>query len=333
MRFLVTGTAGFIGFHVAKRLVGGEHAVVGVDGITPYYDRMLKRARHLELGRFANFTAHELMLEDARQLTSLVREANADIVIHLAAQPGVRYAAENPRSYVESNIVGTFNLLDALRTHSCRHLLLASTSSVYGAGARQPFEEHQSTDRPLSLYAATKKAAEAITYSYSDLLGLPTTVMRLFTVYGPWGRPDMALFKFTRNIIDGTPIDVHGAGRMTRDFTYVDDVVEAICRLSELAPHSETRDGDGMPTASAAPFRVVNIGSGRPIGLEEFIATIETAVGRKAQRRDLPIQPGEMPATWACTALLEQLTGFRPATPIDEGVRAFVAWYRDYYRV
>jgi len=255
-------------------------------------------------------------------------------VIHLAAQAGVRYAAENPRSYVDSNIVGTFNLLDALRLHPCRHLLLASTSSVYGASARQPFEENDSTDCPLSLYAATKKAVEIIAYSYSDLLGLPTTVMRLFTVYGPWGRPDMALFKFTKSIIEGMPIEVYGAGKMTRDFTHVEDVVEAVCRLVDRAPQGDHHRQNGTGTAApAAPLRVVNIGSNRPVGLEDFIATIESAVGRKAMRRDLPVQPGEMPATWASTVLLEQLTGFRPATPLNEGVRDFVAWYRQYYGV
>jgi UDP-glucuronate 4-epimerase len=324
MRVLVTGSAGFIGFHVAKRLVGDGHVVIGVDGITPYYDQRLKRARHAELAGSANFAAREMMLEDAPQLASLVREADADVVIHLAAQAGVRYSAENPRSYIDSNVVGTFNLLDALRAHPCRHLVIASTSSVYGADAPQPFEEQQSTDRPLSLYAATKKSAEVIAYNYSDLFALPTTVVRLFTVYGPWGRPDMALFKFTRSIIEGTPIEVYGAGKMTRDFTYVDDVVEAVCRLLERAPASVEK---------APPFRTVNIGSSRPIGLEDFIATIEATVGRKALRRDLPMQPGEMPATWASIEELGRLTGFRPSTPLEQGVRAFVAWYRAYYGV
>jgi UDP-glucuronate 4-epimerase len=267
------------------------------------------------------------MLEDAEGLAECVRTTAADVVIHLAAQPGVRYSAENPRAYVDSNIVGTFNLLDALRAHPCRHLLLASTSSVYGANPQQPFEEGHSTDRPVSLYAATKKATEALAYSHAHLSGLPITVMRFFTVYGPWGRPDMALFKFTRNILAGDPIEVYGAGKMTRDFTYVADVVEAICRLASHAPVAES------VAAASAPYRVINIGSSNPIGLEDFIATIEKTVGRSAIRRDLPVQPGDVPATWASTALLQQLTGFRPATPLAEGVRAFVAWYRDYYRV
>jgi UDP-glucuronate 4-epimerase len=324
MRFLITGTAGFIGFHLAQRLLADGHAVVGIDGITPYYDQALKRRRHQRLARFPQFNARELMLEDAGQLAETVAETAADVVFHLAAQAGVRYSVENPRAYVDSNIVGTFNLLEALRARPCRHLLAASTSSVYGRNEQQPFEESHRADQPVSLYAATKKATETIAYSYANLFGIPTTMTRLFTVYGPWGRPDMALFKFTRSIIEGTPIEVYGAGKMTRDFTYVDDVVEAMGRLAERAPAA----GDGK-----VPYRVVNIGCGRPVGLEDFIATIEVAIGRKAVRRDLPMQPGDVPATWASTDLLEQLTGFRPATPLAEGVRAFVAWYRDYYRV
>jgi UDP-glucuronate 4-epimerase len=324
MRFLITGTAGFIGFHLARRLLADGHTVLGVDGITPYYDQTLKRRRHQELARYPSFTAREAMLEDAQTLAGHVADANADIVAHLAAQAGVRYSAENPRAYIESNVVGTFNLLEALRPRLPRHLLIASTSSVYGANAQQPFEERHNTDQPLSLYAATKKATEAIAYSYSDLHGVPTTMMRLFTVYGPWGRPDMALFKFTRNIMAGEPIEVYGAGKQTRDFTYVDDTVEAMVRLTGRAPGREGR---------AAPYRVVNIGGGNPVGLDDFVATVEAAVGRKALRRDVPMQPGDVPATWASTAVLEQLTGFKPATPLSEGVRAFVAWYREYYGV
>jgi UDP-glucuronate 4-epimerase len=319
MRFLVTGTAGFIGFHLAQRLLADGHSVLGIDGLTPYYDPNLKRRRHQELARSSGFVAREAMIEDARLLTDLVAEANADAVFHLAAQAGVRYSAENPRAYIESNIVGTFNLLEALRQRPPRHLLIASTSSVYGASRQQPFEEAQDTDHPVSLYAATKKATETIAYSYANLNGLPMTVMRFFTVYGPWGRPDMALFKFTRNIIAGEPIEVYGAGKQTRDFTYVGDVVEAMVRLATKPP-------DERP-----PYRVVNVGGGRPAGLEDFIAIIEEVIGRKALRRDLPMQPGDVPATWASTTLLEQLTGFRPVVPLSEGVRAFVAWYREYY--
>jgi UDP-glucuronate 4-epimerase len=321
MRFLITGTAGFIGFHLAKRLLADGHSVLGIDGLTPYYDPNLKRRRHQELARSSAFVSREAMIEDARLLADLVAEANADMVLHLAAQAGVRYSAENPRAYIESNIVGTFNLLEALRQRPPRHLLIASTSSVYGAGRQQPFEETQDTDHPVSLYAATKKSIETVAYSYANLNGLTTTVMRLFTVYGPWGRPDMALFKFTRNIIAGEPIEVYGAGKQTRDFTYVGDVVEAMVRLA------------AKPPEEAPPYRVVNVGGGHPVGLEDFIAIIEEVIGRKALRRDLPMQPGDVPATWASTTLLEQITGFRPAVSLSEGVRAFVAWYREYYRV
>jgi UDP-glucuronate 4-epimerase len=321
MRFLVTGTAGFIGFHLAQRLLADGHTVLGVDSFTPYYDPKLKRRRHQELARSSSFVGREAQLEDANALTGLVAEANAEIVLHLAAQAGVRYSAENPRAYIEANIVGTFNLLEALRQRPPRHLLIASTSSVYGAGRAQPFEESQNTDHPVSLYAATKKATETIAFSYAHLNGPPMTVMRLFTVYGPWGRPDMALFKFTRNIIAGEPIDVYGAGKQTRDFTYVGDVVEAMVRLAAHPP-------EGTP-----PYRVVNVGGGHPVGLDDFIAVIEEVLGRKAQRRELPMQPGDVPATWASTALLEKITGFRPAVPLSDGVRAFVAWYREYYGV
>jgi UDP-glucuronate 4-epimerase len=321
MRFLITGTAGFIGFHLAKRLLADGHSVLGIDGLTPYYDPNLKRRRHQELARSSAFVSREAMIEDARLLADLVAEANADMVLHLAAQAGVRYSAENPRAYIESNIVGTFNLLEALRQRPPRHLLIASTSSVYGAGRQQPFEETQDTDHPVSLYAATKKSIETVAYSYANLNGLTTTVMRLFTVYGPWGRPDMALFKFTRNIIAGEPIEVYGAGKQTRDFTYVGDVVEAMVRLA------------AKPPEEAPPYRVVNVGGGHPVGLEDFIAIIEEVIGRKALRRDLPMQPGDVPATWASTTLLEQITGFRPAVSLSEGVRAFVAWYREYYGV
>src|SRR5215213_8434329 len=324
MRFLVTGTAGFIGFHLARQLLAGGQAVLGIDGITPYYDQTLKRRRHELLARFPQFSARELMLEEAGQLAEAVSEAAADVVIHLAAQAGVRYSIENPRSYIDANIVGTFNLLETLRARPCPHLVLASTSSVYGLDQQQPFAESHRTDEPVSLYAATKKATEAITYSYAHLFGIPTTVARPFTVYGPWGRPDMALFKFTRSIIEGAPIEVYGAGKMTRDFTYVDDIVEALSRLTERAPAADL----GKP-----PYRIVNVGRGRPVGLEDFIATIETAVGRKADRRSQPMQSGDVQSTWASTDFLERLTGCRPGTPLAEGIRAFVAWYRDYHHV
>jgi UDP-glucuronate 4-epimerase len=321
MRVLITGTAGFIGFHVAQRLLSDGHAVVGIDGITPYYDQALKRHRHESLGEFPQFTAYTIMLEDAARLAACVQSSSADIVIHLAAQAGVRYSVENPRAYIDSNIVGTFNLLEALKGASCKHLIIASTSSVYGASKQIPFEEIQSTDQPVSLYAATKKSTELLAYAHASSAVLPTTAIRLFTVYGPWGRPDMAIFKFTRNILGGLPIDVYGFGQMTRDFTYIDDTVESIRRLIDRPPDP------------ADPFRVVNVGGGQPVGLLDFIAAIEATTGRSAIRRELPMQPGDVPATYASTALLERLIGFRPQTPLKAGVEKFVAWYRDYYGV
>ncbi len=325
MRFVVTGTAGFIGFHLARRLLSNGHAVVGIDGITPYYDQALKRRRHQMLSELPGFSVHEVMLEDGPRLADCIAAAAADVVVHLAAQAGVRYSNENPRAYLDSNIIGTFNLLEALRAHPCRHLLVASTSSVYGANAERPFSEQHPTDHPLSLYAATKKAAEALAHSHSHLTGQPTTMLRLFTVYGPWGRPDMALFKFVTRILEDVPIEVYGHGHMTRDFTYIDDVVEALCRLIECVPgHAETG-------GAAAPYRIVNIGAGAPIALGDFIAAIEAAVGRAAQRVDLPMQPGDVPATHADTELLRRLTGFTPSVPVRQGVAAFVAWYREYY--
>jgi UDP-glucuronate 4-epimerase len=320
MRYLITGTAGFIGFHVAHRLLAEGHTVIGIDGITPYYDQALKRRRHEILGAFPQFNAKVMMLEDGTGLAACVRSASADVVIHLAAQAGVRYSAENPRAYIDSNIIGTFNLLEALKVTPCKHLIVASTSSVYGATANIPFEETQETDQPVSLYAATKKAMEVLAYNTAVSSKQATTVIRLFTVYGPWGRPDMAIFKFTRNIIEDQPIDVYGFGNMTRDFTYVDDTVESIRRLIDLPPELK------------APFRVVNVGGGQPVGLLDFIAAVEAAVGRKAVRRELPMQPGDVPATFASAALLERLIGFKPQTPLSVGVEKFVAWYREYYR-
>ncbi|MCC6888605.1 MAG: NAD-dependent epimerase/dehydratase family protein [Hyphomicrobiales bacterium] len=319
MRVLITGSAGFIGFHVARRLLSEGHTVFGVDGITPYYDPDLKRQRHALLAGFSSFTPAIVMLEDAAQLADCVRSGAPEIAIHLAAQAGVRDSAENPRAYIDSNVVGTFNLLQALKDVQCRHLIVASTSSVYSADGRTPLAEDQATDQPISLYAATKKATELFAYQHSRATAQPVTVIRPFTVYGPWGRPDMAMFKFTRHIAEGIPIDVHGRGRMARDFTYIDDAVEAIRCLMEVPPDP--------------PFRIVNVGGGQPVALLDFIALIETTLGRKAIRRDLPMQPGELPATCASTELLERLIGFKPRTPIAVGVAHFVDWYRRHYRL
>jgi UDP-glucuronate 4-epimerase len=334
MRLLVTGSAGFIGFHLARRLLADGHVVEGIDGLTPYYDVELKKARQRELTKSNRFTAHTLMLEDEARLAAVVAEAKADIVIHLAAQAGVRYSLENPRAYLGANIVGTFNLLEAVRRQKPRHFIFGSTSSVYGANVESPFKETSPADHPLSVYAATKKAGELMVHNYAHLFDLPATAIRFFTVYGPWGRPDMALFKFVDAIIAGRAIDLYGEGKMSRDFTYIDDLVEAVVRLIPLAPardRAESREAlDSL--SPVAPFRIVNIGRGAPVDLLDFVAAIEKKLGRQAKRNMLPMQPGDVPATFASADLLQSLTGYRPATTVEAGVGAFVDWYKAYYR-
>ncbi len=339
MRFLVTGTAGFIGFHVAKRLLDDGHEVTGIDGFTPYYDVKLKESRHALLVTRNGFDGHRLMLEDASGLAKVWSTRPFDAVIHLAAQAGVRYSIENPHSYIDANILGTFNILELARRYPVGHLMIASTSSVYGANTQMPFSESDRAVHPLSLYAATKLATEHIAHSYSHLWSLPVTAFRFFTVYGPWGRPDMALFKFTRGIIENTPIDVYNHGQMQRDFTYIDDLVEAISRLVMCVPPAAAgRDADTTAGAGAtalspvAPFRVVNIGGGQPTSLIEFIEEIERAVGKPSIRNLMKMQPGDVVKTYASADTLEALTSYRPATPVSEGVKAFVRWYRDYYK-
>lgn len=336
MRYFVTGTAGFIGFHVAKLLIEAGHQVAGIDGMTSYYDVALKRRRHGILLQSPHFSAHELMLEDMDGLTAVYREFSPDVVIHLAAQAGVRYSLENPRAYVDSNLVGTFNILELVRAHPPKHLLLASTSSVYGANTKMPFVESDRTDHSLTLYAATKKATEVMAHSYSHLWKVPTTVFRFFSVYGPWGRPDMALFKFTKAILENQPIDVYNHGDMHRDFTYIDDLAKAVVLLSQTIP-LENQPGDDtdddLGLSPVAPFRVVNIGNGSSVRLLAFIDAIEKCIGRPAIRNYLPMQPGDVPSTFADAELLVKLTGFRPSTPVAEGVARFIAWYRDYYNI
>ncbi|MEC5382415.1 SDR family NAD(P)-dependent oxidoreductase [Aurantimonas sp. C2-6-R+9] len=329
---LVTGTAGFIGFHVAQRLIADGWLVMGVDGMTPYYDVALKQARHAVLRRSNAFVAHEIMLEDDAELQRAFDEAAPDVVIHLAAQAGVRYSLENPRAYVNANLVGTFNVMEGVRRHAPDHFLLASTSSVYGANEEMPFGEMDRADYPLTLYAATKKATETMAHSYAHLWKLPTTAFRFFTVYGPWGRPDMALFKFVRATLVGEPIEVYGEGAMQRDFTYIDDLVEGIVRLIDAVPAEGAPVGPMDSLSPAAPWRVVNIGGGQPVGLMPFIETIERALGVEATKIMLPMQKGDVAATSARAQLLEALTGYSPSTPVEEGVRRFVAWYRDYHR-
>jgi UDP-glucuronate 4-epimerase len=343
-KLLVTGAAGFIGYHVAERLLGLGAAVVGLDGMTPYYDVRLKRDRLARLLDRPGFSFHEFMLEDADRVMRLIEDAKPDIVIHLAAQAGVRAGLETPRAFVNSNVVGTFNLLEACRETPPAHLLIASTSSVYGDGGEGPSRETDETSRPLSLYAATKKSTEVIAHAYSHLHGLPTTAFRFFTVYGPWGRPDMALFKFTAAILEGRAIEIYGEGRMQRDFTYVDDLVAGILGLVGLPPPAPVAEHAGKPGRSAAdtiaaepglspsaPFRVVNIGASQPVGLEDFIAAIEAALGMAAKRTYLAMQPGDVRRTHADTSALRALVPMPPSTPVGEGVRAFVAWYRGYY--
>ncbi|PTM98653.1 NAD-dependent epimerase/dehydratase family protein [Mycoplana dimorpha] len=336
MRYFITGAAGFIGFHLARRLLEEGHTVVGFDGMTSYYDVALKEARLAALNQFPSFRFHRAMLEDHASLRKAMEEAEPDVVVHLAAQAGIRYSLEEPRSYVESNIVGTWNLLDAARAVAPRHLLLASTSSVYGANDAIPFRESDHTDEPLNIYAASKKAMEVMAHSYAHLYRLPTTAFRFFTVYGSWGRPDMALFKFTKAILEGREIEIYGEGRMSRDFTFVGDLVEGILRLSSVVPSEDNRVASpaGLDTLShQAPYRVVNIGGGSPAGLLEFVATLEEALGQPAKRKLLPIQQGEAPRTYASPDLLLALTGYKPATPLSAGVKDFVDWYRDHYGV
>ncbi len=342
MRFLVTGTAGFIGFHLARRLLDDGHEVTGIDGFTPYYDIALKESRHARLASRNGFDGHRVMLEDTQGLAAIWSKGPFDVVVHLAAQAGVRYSMENPSSYIGANIVGTFNVLELVRSQPVKHLLIASTSSAYGANTTIPFKETDRAVHPLSLYAATKLATEQIAHSYSHLWNIPLTIFRFFTVYGPWGRPDMALFKFTRGIVEGSPIDVYNHGRMERDFTYIDDLVEAIARLiahppvlAPALPAAQPREVN--PDAEAllspvAPFRIVNIGGGKPTNLVDFIEEIERAVGRKSVRNYMDLQPGDVLRTYACADGLEALTGYRPSTPVSVGVRAFVEWYRDYYK-
>lgn len=330
-RVLVSGSAGFIGFHLARRLIEAGHIVCGIDGMTTYYDVALKRRRHAILRESNRFSSQELMLENAEGVAETFAAFRPEIVVHLAAQAGVRYSLENPRAYVDSNLIGTFNVMEAVRSVAPRHFLMASTSSVYGGNTVQPFREVDRTAHPLTLYAATKGAAEMMTHAYAHLHGLPTTLFRFFTVYGPWGRPDMALFKFVQAMLAGEPIEVYAAGAMRRDFTYIDDLVDAIVGLMAAAPVlGQPVDPEIDSLSPVAPHRIVNIGGGAPVELMDFISEVEDALGMKAEKRMFPAQPGDIPATEADTRLLVALTGAHPETPVSEGIRAFVRWYRDY---
>ena len=332
-RVFVTGTAGFIGFHLARRLLDEGFDVRGLDGMTDYYDVALKRRRHQILLQNERFGAVEAMLEDEPAVSRAIDDFAPDVIVHLAAQAGVRYSIENPRAYIDANVIGTFNVMEAARRHAVRHLLMASTSSVYGANEEMPFDERQKADTQLTIYAATKKANESMGHAWAHIHGLPVTMFRFFTVYGPWGRPDMAYFKFARAILEERPIDVYNNGEMWRDFTYVDDLVRGIRLLIDAVPGGPETAVEGDSLSPAAPFRVVNIGNSDKVRLLDFIDAIEAGIGRKAIRNYMPMQTGDVPATWADATLLQTLTGYRPQTPFREGVRRFVGWYRDYHDI
>lgn len=330
-KILVTGSAGFIGFHLSDLLLCEGFTVHGFDGMTDYYDVSLKRRRHEMLLEHPSFSKTEGMLEDANSLTQAATDFKPDVIVHLAAQAGVRYSLENPKAYVDSNVTGTLNVLEAAKDCQVRHLLMASTSSVYGANEDMPFNERQKADTQLTIYAATKKANESMGHAWANIYELPITMFRFFTVYGPWGRPDMALFKFTKGILEGQPIDIYNNGEMWRDFTFVSDLVKAIRLLIDATPEADTPQCEEDNVSSVAPFRVINIGNSDKVRLLDFIDAIEEELGEKAIRNHMPIQTGDVPATWADASLLAKLTGYQPQTEFREGVRRFVTWYREYY--
>ncbi len=333
--YLVTGAAGFIGFHVCNKLLARGENVVGLDNVNDYYDVTLKQARLAQLENQAGFEFQKLELSDRAGMKKLFEEHEFEIVIHLAAQAGVRYSLQNPHAYVDSNLTGFVNILEGCRHHGVKHLAYASSSSVYGANTKMPFSVHHNVDHPLSLYAATKKANELIAHSYSHLYGLPTTGLRFFTVYGPWGRPDMAMFIFTKAILAGQPIDVFNRGQMQRDFTYIDDIVEGVIRVANRVPEPNPDwSGDQPdPATSQAPYRIYNIGNNNPVELLSVIEVLENCLGKKAEKNLLPMQPGDVLATYADIDALADDVGFRPNTSIEEGIARFVDWYREFYNV
>ncbi|EGT0638216.1 NAD-dependent epimerase [Citrobacter werkmanii] len=334
MKYLVTGAAGFIGFHVSKRLLEAGHQVVGIDNLNDYYDVSLKQAR-LELLVHPGFNFHKIDLADREGMSTLFASGHFDRVIHLAAQAGVRYSLENPHAYADSNLTGFLNILEGCRHNHIQHLLYASSSSVYGLNRKMPFSTGDSVDHPISFYAATKKANELMAHTYSHLYGIPTTGLRFFTVYGPWGRPDMALFKFTKAILEGNSIDVYNYGKMKRDFTYIDDIAEAIMRLQDIIPQT-TPDWTvetGTPATSIAPYRVYNIGNSAPVELMDYINALEESLGVVATKNMLPLQSGDLLDTSADTQALYNIVGFKPETTVKNGVNSFVRWYRDFYKV
>lgn len=335
MKYLVTGAAGFIGFHVTQRLLDAGHQVIGIDNLNDYYDVNLKKARLELVNNHPEFTFIKIDLADREGIASLFREQRFQRVIHLAAQAGVRYSLENPLAYADANLIGHLNILEGCRHNQVEHLLYASSSSVYGLNRKLPFSTDDSVDHPVSLYAATKKANELMSHTYSHLYGIPTTGLRFFTVYGPWGRPDMALFKFTRAILAGESIDVYNNGEMRRDFTYIDDIAESILRLQDIIPQRDESwtVETGNPASSSAPYRVYNIGNSQPVMLMDYIKALENALGQTATKNMLPMQPGDVLDTSADTSALYKAIGYKPQTAVAEGVARFVAWYRDFYQV
>ena len=333
MTYLITGAAGFIGFHLSKRLLAQGKSVVGIDNLSDYYDINLKKTRLRELEGDPGFAFYKLDLTDRGGVENLFSENKFDYVVNLAAQAGVRYSLTNPHAYIDSNIVGFLNILEGCRHNDVKHLVFASSSSVYGANTRMPFSVHHNVDHPVSLYAATKKSNELMAHTYSSLYKLPCTGIRFFTVYGPLGRPDMALFLFTRAILENKPIDVYNHGKMKRDFTYIDDIVEGVVRLTDKVPEPNPAwSGEDPDSATSyAPYRLYNIGNNNPVELMKFISVLENCLGKKAKKNLLPIQPGDVPETFADMDDLAKDVDFKPATPIEEGIKKFVEWYREYY--
>ncbi len=334
MKFLVTGAAGFIGFHVSQRLLTAGHQVVGIDNLNDYYDVSLKQARLDQIAQHPEFIFLKMDLADRQAISSLFEDHAFDRVIHLGAQAGVRYSIDNPHAYADANLIGHLNILEGCRHHKIGHLLYASSSSVYGLNRKMPFSTDDSVDHPISLYAATKKANELMSHTYSHLYQLPTTGLRFFTVYGPWGRPDMALFKFTRAMLAGEQIDVYNRGQMTRDFTYIDDIAESIVRLQDVIPQADENwtVEAGSPATSSAPYRVYNIGNSQPTSLMTYIESLEKALGIEAKKNMLPMQPGDVLSTSADTQPLYDAIQFRPQTKVEQGVQNFVDWYRRFYQ-
>ena len=333
MTYLITGAAGFIGFHLSKRLLAQGKSIVGVDNLSDYYDVNLKKTRLSELDGNSEFTFYKLDLADRGGVENLFSENKFDYVVNMAAQAGVRYSLTNPHAYIDSNIVGFLSILEGCRRNDVKHLVFASSSSVYGANTKMPFSVHHNVDHPVSLYAATKKSNELMAHTYSSLYSLPCTGIRFFTVYGPLGRPDMALFLFTRAILENKPIDVFNHGKMKRDFTYIDDIVEGVARLIDKVPEPDPGwSGDDPDSATSyAPYRLYNIGNNNPVDLMKFIGVLEDCLGKKAEKNLLPMQPGDVPETYADVDDLAEDAGFKPSTPIEEGIKKFVDWYREYY--